>query len=226
MSERRIAMVVGVLFCAAVTGCANMRDREWDGCAIAGGVIGGTVGGITGGVVTNNVENHPSNSERGGAIGGGIVGGAALGALLGHAICDPEKQAPPPPPPPPPAPPAARAPAPGTKLGTVGSAYFDFNRAVVKAGGGHDVLADVVRTMKDNPSLRVSVEGHTDSVGSDAYNQRLSERRAQAVKDYLVHQGIDAGRITTTGYGESKPVASNATEAGRAQNRRAEVIAR
>jgi OOP family OmpA-OmpF porin len=80
--------------------------------------------------------------------------------------------------------------------------------------------------MKDNPGLKVSVEGHTDSVGSDAYNERLSERRAHAVKDYLVHQGIDASRISTVGYGEAKPVASNKTESGRAQNRRAEIIAR
>ena len=74
-------------------------------------------------------------------------------------------------------------------------------------------------------SLRVSVEGHTDSIGSDAYNQRLSERRAKAVRDYMVEQGIDTDRIATHGWGEAKPVATNKTEEGRAQNGRVEIIA-
>ena len=222
--RQRTAMAMAIMLAASMAGCSNMRDREWGGCAVAGAIIGGVVGGVTGGVTTNNVDDHPSDSKRGAAIGGGTVAGAALGALLGHAICDPEKN--PPPPPPPPAPPARAAPpAPGTKLGTVGSAYFDFNKAVVKPGKGKDVLDGVVKVMKDNPTLRVKVEGHTDSIGSDAYNQRLSEKRAQAVKDYLVREGIDPSRISTVGYGESKPVASNETESGRAQNRRAEIIA-
>ena len=82
-----------------------------------------------------------------------------------------------------------------------------------------------VKVMKDKPNMRVSVEGHTDSIGSDAYNQKLSERRAQAVRDYLVSQGIDAARISVKGWGKAKPVASNKTEAGRAENRRVEIIA-
>src|SRR5262249_37018762 len=158
-------------------------------------------------VAVNNIDDHPTNGERGGAIAGGLVGGAALGALLGHVICDPEKAAPPPPPPaPPPAPPAK-----GTKLGTVGSAFFDFDKATLKPGKAHDVLDGVVKTMKDNPALKVDVQGHTDSVGSDAYNQKLSERRANAVKQYLVGEGISASRIDTEGFGESKPVADNKT---------------
>jgi len=223
--RERLTAVVAVLVLASMTGCANIRDREWDGCALAGGVIGAAVGGITGGVAMNNTKDNASNAERGGAIGGGILAGGALGALLGHVICDPEKTAPPPPPPPAPAPAKAAPPAPGTKLGTVGSAYFDFNKASIKSHAGKDVLGDVVKTMKDNPSLHVLIEGHTDSIGSDSYNQRLSERRAQAVKGYLVDQGIDGSRIKTEGFGKSKPVASNKTEAGRAQNRRAEIIA-
>jgi OOP family OmpA-OmpF porin len=216
--------VAAIMLVIAMTGCSNMRDREWGACTVAGAIVGATVGGVTGGVAVNNADDHPTNGERGAGIGGGIVAGAALGGLLGHLICDPET-APPPPPPPPPAP-AAAAPAPGTKLGTVGSAFFDFDKAQLKPGKGQDVLGPVVKTMKDNPTLKVSVEGHTDSVGSDAYNQRLSERRAAAVKSYLVSEGIDGSRISTVGYGEAKPVASNSTEAGRAQNRRAEVIAR
>jgi len=85
--------------------------------------------------------------------------------------------------------------------------------------------ACVARALRDNPSLHVVVEGHTDSVGSDSYNHKLSERRAKAVRDYLVREGIDASRITTRGYGKSRPVASNDTAEGRAENRRAEIIA-
>src|SRR5262249_45152216 len=169
----------------------------------------------------NNVEDDPSNGERGGAIAGGIVGGGALGALLGHVICDPEKEAPPPPPPPPP-PPAP--PAKGTKLATVLATNFDFNKAVLKPSAA-DVLAPAVKAMKDNPSLRVMVEGHTDGIGSEAYNMKLSERRAEAVRAYLVKEGIAESRIDVTGFGKTKPIESNKTEEGRAQNRRAEVIA-
>src|SRR6059036_2623110 len=76
---------------------------------------------------------------------------------------------------------------------------------------------------KEHPNLRALVEGHTDSIGSDAYNQRLSERRANAVGDYMIARGIEAQRITTKGWGESKPIASNKTKEGRAQNRRVEI---
>ena len=86
------------------------------------------------------------------------------------------------------------------------------------------MIDEAVKVMKDKPDLRVSVEGHTDSVGSVAYNQTLSERRATTVRDYLVSQGIDASRITTRGFGKSKPIASNDTAEGRAENRRVEII--
>jgi outer membrane protein OmpA-like peptidoglycan-associated protein len=70
----------------------------------------------------------------------------------------------------------------------------------------------------------VSIEGHTDSIGSQSYNLDLSERRATAVRDFLMAQGVEAGRINTVGYGKAYPVASNDTEAGRQQNRRVEVV--
>ncbi len=206
---KRTAVLGVMALVAMTTGCANIQDREWDGCALAGAIIGATVGGVTGGVVTNNVDDHPTNEERGGAIGGGIVASAAIGGLLGHVICDPEKAAPAPPPAPAADPPPP--PAPGTKLGTVGSTFFDFNKATVKPGSSRAVLDGVVKTMKDNPNMRVSVQGHTDSIGSDAYNQKLSERRANAVKQYLAGEGISGSRIDTEGFGESKPVASNKT---------------
>jgi outer membrane protein OmpA-like peptidoglycan-associated protein len=75
-----------------------------------------------------------------------------------------------------------------------------------------------------HPSLQVQVEGHTDSVGSEDYNQQLSERRADSVRTYLVRQGIAPGAVGTAGYGESQPVVSNNTPAGRQQNRRVELV--
>ena len=89
---------------------------------------------------------------------------------------------------------------------------------------GESALDVVVSTMREHADMRVSCEGHTDSVGSDAYNEALGQRRADAVRDYLVAQGIDAGRISTTSYGESKPAADNSTPEGRAENRRVEII--
>jgi OmpA-OmpF porin, OOP family len=207
-----------------LSGCATFRDRKWGTCAVAGAVIGATVGGVTGGVAVNNAKDNATDGERGAAIGGGIVGGALIGGILGHAICDPIKEAPPPPPvaeaPPPPPPP----PAPGTKMVELRGPQFDFNKSTLKPEGKRKV-DEAVKMMKENPSLNVSVEGHTDSVGSDAYNQKLSERRAQVVSDYLVAEGISASRISTRGWGKSKPVASNKTADGRAQNRRVEIIA-
>lgn len=82
------------------------------------------------------------------------------------------------------------------------------------------VLNDAADTLKKYPKVTVEAEGHTDSQGADAYNQRLSQRRAEAVRDYLVSRGAAAANITARGYGESQPVASNANAAGRAQNRR------
>ncbi|KPA90825.1 OmpA family protein [Pseudomonas asplenii] len=98
---------------------------------------------------------------------------------------------------------------------------FDFNKAVVKPNSYGDVqnLADF---MKQYPQTTTVVAGHTDSIGTEAYNQKLSERRAQAVKEILVQKGVAASRIDAVGYGKSRPVADNATEAGRAINRRVE----
>ncbi|VXC99734.1 Outer membrane porin F [Pseudomonas sp. 8Z] len=99
---------------------------------------------------------------------------------------------------------------------------FDFNKDSVKEESYGDIknLADF---MNQYPQTTTTVEGHTDSVGTDAYNQKLSERRANAVRNVLVNQyGVDGSRVNAAGYGESRPVADNATDAGRAVNRRVE----
>ena len=221
MRELKI-LLAGLLILGTTAGC-GMRERRWSWCAVGGGLVGAAVGaGTAGGLV--NAYGRPDNDKRntGAAAGGGAVVGGGLGALIGHMICDPEEEAPPPPPvaaPPPPPPPAK-----GTKIATVGAANFDFDKATIKPAG-RDELDHAVKVLRDNPDLHVVVEGHTDSVGSDAYNLKLSERRAMTVKQYLVREGIESSRISTRGYGKSRPVASNATEEGRAQNRRAEIIA-
>ncbi|MEO8404784.1 MAG: OmpA family protein, partial [Chitinophagaceae bacterium] len=84
-------------------------------------------------------------------------------------------------------------------------------------------LDDVAKVMKENPATQLTIDGHTDNVGSDASNQKLSENRAGAVKAYLVKKGVDASRLMSTGYGETKPIADNKTAAGRQKNRRVEL---
>jgi OOP family OmpA-OmpF porin len=99
---------------------------------------------------------------------------------------------------------------------------FDFDKAVVKEGSFDDIR-DLAEFMKQFPQTTTVVEGHTDSVGTDSYNQQLSERRAMAVREVLVNQyGVQGGRVDAIGYGEARPVADNETEEGRAINRRVE----
>jgi OOP family OmpA-OmpF porin len=97
--------------------------------------------------------------------------------------------------------------------------FFDTNSATLKPESYAD-LDRLVDVMKRVPTIRGAIEGHTDSTGSDAHNQDLSERRASAVVDYLVNKGIDRSRVEPKGFGESQPIGSNDTAEGRAQNRR------
>jgi outer membrane protein OmpA-like peptidoglycan-associated protein len=99
---------------------------------------------------------------------------------------------------------------------------FDFNSSTVKPEF-RPALDQVAQTLASYQSTFIDVSGHTDSIGSDAVNQRLSEQRAAAVADYLQYQGVNRARVATRGYGKQFPIASNDTEAGRAQNRRVEI---
>ena len=141
----------------------------------------------------------------------------------------PRPAAPPPPPPAAAAPAPAPAPAPvvvpaptSEKVTYSADAFFDFDKSVLKPEG-RAKLDDLVGKMKDINLEVVIAVGHTDSIGTDAYNQRLSLRRAAAVKDYLVKKGVEKNRVYTEGKGEKQPVASNSTAAGRAKNRRVEI---
>jgi len=100
---------------------------------------------------------------------------------------------------------------------------FDFNKADIKESF-YPRLNKVAKIMMNNPGLKVEIAGHTDDKGAAEYNQYLSGKRAEAVKAYLVNQGISSDQLRTAGYGEDKPIASNDTDAGRAKNRRVELI--
>lgn len=106
---------------------------------------------------------------------------------------------------------------------TLDSTLFGPNQATL-APGGMDRLNLLVTFLKAHPERRVAIEGYTDSTGSASHNLELSQRRAEAVRSFLIQNGIDATRITATGYGVASPIAPNSTEAGRLQNRRVEVI--
>ena len=116
----------------------------------------------------------------------------------------------------PPAPPAA------SKVTFAADAFFDFDKSVLKPEG-RAKLDDLVSKIRDVNLEVIIAVGHTDSVGSDAYNQRLSVRRAEAVKAYLVSRGIESNRVYTEGKGEKQPIADNRSAAGRAKNRRVEI---
>ncbi len=141
----------------------------------------------------------------------------------------------PPPPPPPPAPVVVPAPTPApvappppppppvaTKVTYAADAFFDFDKAVLKPEGKAK-LDDLVSKVKGINLEVIIAVGHTDSVGTDAYNQKLSVKRSEAVKAYLVSAGIEKSRVYTEGKGEKQPVADNKTKEGRSKNRRVEI---
>jgi OOP family OmpA-OmpF porin len=126
-----------------------------------------------------------------------------------------------------PAPAPAPAPAPvqavTERITVDGNALFAVNSAALTANGkaNIDTVIDKLSTFDSIDSIIVT--GHTDSTGSSAYNQGLSERRAASVRDYMVSRGVDAGKISSSGKGEEEPIADNKTKAGRAENRRVEI---
>ena len=103
-----------------------------------------------------------------------------------------------------------------------GDALFDFDKYVLKAEGKKSIDDAIAKMAKVDVEMVIAT-GHTDSIGTDKYNQRLSERRANTVKEYMVSKGIPAAKITTLGKGESQPVATNKTKEGRAKNRRVDI---
>ena len=121
-----------------------------------------------------------------------------------------------------PAPAPAPAPVAASKVTYAADAFFDFDKSVLKPAGKAK-LDDIVSKVGGLNLEVIIAVGHTDSIGTDAYNQKLSVRRAEAVKAYLVSKGIEKNRVYTEGKGEKQPVADNKTSEGRAKNRRVEI---
>jgi outer membrane protein OmpA-like peptidoglycan-associated protein len=163
----------------------------------------------------------PEDAWQGALIGAGA--GAALCALLGHVLLDPTPEPTLPPPPPPPLATPTPAPMPVAKKRIVlRGVNFDFNSVELRSDSA-PILDQAVASLGENADVLVVVEGHTDNVGTDEYNQELSVRRAESVFRYLVNRGVAPERLRIEGYGKTRPVATNDTEQGRAQNRRVEL---
>ncbi|QDP86336.1 OmpA family protein [Chryseobacterium sp. SNU WT5] len=179
-----------------------------------GTVIGTAAGAILGGVLGNNIgkgKNAPL-----GAVLGGVIGGVA-GNVIGNKMDKQAKE--------------IKDTLPGAEVERVGEGIkvtmkenmvnfgFDSSDLTSSAKLNLDKLADV---LKNNPDTNINIYGYTDSKGADSYNLSLSDRRSAAVKSYMMMKGVASSRMMTMGMGEADPIASNDTDAGRAQNRRVE----
>ena len=207
----RVRSSVGVVALAVVAlgamGCStweNMGNRE------RGAVIGAGTGGAAGAVIGNQVGNTAA-----GAIIGAAVGGAA-GAIIGHQM---DQQA------------EELDDIAGADVQRVGEGIvvtfdsgilFDYDSDALKANARAN-LSELAESLERHPDVDVLIVGHADATGSDEYNMNLSYRRANSAAQYLQAEGISSGRIETAGRGETEPVASNDTDAGRAENRRVEI---
>ena len=201
----RFALTIGVVGALGLTaaGCARNAQR--------GAVIGGAGGAVVGGV-----SGAASGSTAKAAIIGAAVGGAA-GAIIGDQM---DRRAA-----------ELRQDIPGTKIERVGEGIlvtfdtgllFGLDSAVVRPAAQTN-LRNLAANLDKYPDTDLLIVGHTDSTGTESYNLALSKRRAMAVSDYLAAQGVARTRLRMDGRGELEPVASNATEDGRQQNRRVEV---
>lgn len=208
MTKTNRQRAVAVLLAAATLGtaaCASMSQKE------RGAVIGAGAGAAIGGVIGNQ-----TGSTARGAIIGAVVGGAA-GAIIGHQMDQQAKE--------------LDQSIPGAKVERVGEGIqvtfesgllFDFDSDRIRPDAAAN-FQELARSLNKFGNSNLLIVGHTDSQGDDAYNMGLSQRRANAASAYLQSQGVPASRISTSGRGESEPVATNDTEAGKQLNRRVEV---
>jgi len=200
-----------------ITGIALLATTTFSGCAALntskerGGAIGAAAGAAVGGAIGNN-----NGGTARGAIIGAAVGGA-IGAVIGHQMDQQAKK--------------LEQNIPGARIERVGEGIqvtfesgllFETNSATVSTAAREN-LRNLANSLSEYPNTELVIVGHTDSRGEDAHNQTLSEQRSRATAAYLVSQGVPVSRIRTVGRGEAEPVATNDTDAGRAQNRRVEV---
>lgn len=201
-----VATVTVAVVLASAAGCASWGDKQKKGAGI----------GAAGGAVVGAIIGHKTGSTARGAIIGAAVGGAA-GAVIGNRM-DAQAER------------LARE-LEGAQVSRVGEGIaVTFDSGVLFPFDSSDLTAEAranLRKLADSlqaePRTDVMIVGHTDSRGSDAYNERLSERRGRAAMDYLASAGVAPARVQSRGRGEAEPIASNETEEGRRQNRRVEI---
>ncbi len=199
-----------------------MRSRALIAVALLGGALAATLAGCA----TAEMNSACSQSFSW-AAPAFRCGGAPAAPQVAVKPPSPEPEPPPAATPPPPAPEPAPPPEPPptAKLGTEKielseTVQFETDSAVL-VERSKQLLDDVVREMNEHPEVkRIQIEGHTDSVASHKHNMKLSQERIASVRAYLIGKGIPAKRLTTKAFGETKPIASNKTEEGRAKNRR------
>jgi len=192
--------------CILYTSCNSLnRSRK-------GAIIGAGTGGVIGAFIGKNAGNTAL-----GAIIGGAMGGTA-GAFIGHNM---DKQAA-----------EIKQTVPGATVSREGEAIlvnfdsgilFDIDKTNVKQDGQTN-LQNLATSLQKNPETNIIVIGHTDNTGAPAYNLDLSIRRAASVKTYLATNGVDSTRLNVDGKGQTEPIADNTTDAGRAKNRRVEIV--
>lgn len=237
MRARWLAMTILLTTTLSLSACTSIQrftDKPWGRgtyipaaiCAVAGAGAGVGIQEARRGESTSYIQQSDGSVIQSrskddaeywkGAVPGALIGAAVCG-LVGHYFLDPEPATPPPPPPPPPALPPV-----SSKRIVLRGVNFDFDKQVIRPDS-QPLLNAAIRILEENPNVHITVEGHTDSLGTDAYNEALSIRRAESVFQYLRDGGVDADRMDVVGYGESRPVADNTTPSGRAENRRVEL---
>ena len=217
MNGRIIALLMASAT-LAIGGCASTNGQSGEHNAAVGGAI---IGGLVGGVLAHNTGK--SSRTR---TGVGVVAGAAVGAAIGNSMDEKERKM---------RTIAAERDAQAMqverlqddllRVSVSSEASFAFDSAELRPEF-KPTLTQVASVLRDDPRVGILVMGHTDSIGSEAYNQRLSERRAEAVVSYMRLQGVAENQIGAEGRGKHEPRASNLTEEGRAQNRRVEIYMR
>ena len=199
-----ILLLAALLAVACATNDPNQKTKQGAGAGAAAGAI---VGAIIG---------NQSGNNRTGAVAGAVAG-AAIGAALGHRMDQQQKE-------------LQKIQGVEVSRPTEGEIavnltndiLFDFNSSSLRPES-QQTLAALASNFRNYPDEQVTIEGHTDSIGTPEYNQTLSQQRASAVSGYLSAEGVPSERITSIGYGETRPKASNDTPEGRQVNRRVEI---
>lgn len=216
MIDKRLWMAIPLATAMALGGCSTTSPQTGDSQTsntATGAGIGAAVGAVAGLLSGDSATSRRDHAAIGAAVG------AAAGGGIGYYMDRQEQQ--------------LRERLQGTGIGVErqgndivlnmpNQVTFGVDSSEL-SGQARQALNEVTAVLREYPETRITVAGYTDSTGSEQYNQRLSERRAAAVANYLTQGGVASQRLNRVGYGESQPVASNETEQGRAQNRRVEI---